>query len=70
MKNVLTFCSLCSAFCVAAFSLPVFAQGGGPGTEVLKKIDIQQRLNTQMPMDVKLKDSLGRTVTLGELIED
>ena len=66
----MTYLSLCTAFCVGALTVSVYAQSGGPGTEVLKQIDIQQKLNTQMPMDVPLKDSFGRSVTLGELVQD
>ncbi len=41
-----------------------------PGTEVLQKVDILQKLDTQLPMDVTLTNAKGQKVTLDELIED
>jgi protein SCO1/2 len=38
----------------------------GNSTEVLKKVDIEQRLNNQIPLDLKFRDESGREVRLGE----
>ncbi len=70
MKNLLKFYILGATCLSALWAVPGYAQGGGPGAAILKKVDIVQRLNTTLPLDVELKDSLGRSVTLGGLIED
>jgi protein SCO1/2 len=38
----------------------------GNSTEVLKKVDIEQRLGNQIPLDLKFRDESGREVRLGE----
>ncbi len=38
----------------------------GNSNEVLKKVDIEQRLGSQIPLDLKFRDESGREVRLGE----
>jgi protein SCO1/2 len=38
----------------------------GNSTEVLKKVDIEQRLNNQIPLDLRFRDESGREVRLAE----
>ena len=38
----------------------------GNSNEVLKKVDIEQRLGNQIPLDLKFRDESGREVRLGE----
>ena len=38
----------------------------GKSNEVLKKVDIEQRLNNQIPLDLKFRDEAGREVRLAE----
>jgi protein SCO1/2 len=38
----------------------------GNSNEVLKKVDIEQRLGNQVPLDLKFRDESGREVRLGE----
>jgi protein SCO1 len=45
---------------------PVGPVPTGNSTEVLKKIVIEQRLNNQIPLDLKFRDESGREVRLGE----
>jgi protein SCO1/2 len=45
---------------------PVGPVPTGNSTEVLKKVDIEQRLNNQIPLDLKFRDESGREVRLGE----
>jgi protein SCO1/2 len=68
--------SACSLLLAAHCSLlTVFAQYGRPpessmpkgGTpEVLKQVTIEQRLNEQIPLDLRFRDEAGREVQLGE----
>ena len=62
------------AFCLL-FVAPARAQYGRPPQstmpvggkpEVLKRVDIEQRLNEQVPLDVTLRDEAGRDVRLGD----
>ncbi|HVF57864.1 MAG TPA: SCO family protein [Pyrinomonadaceae bacterium] len=43
-------------------------QGGTP--DVLKSVNIEQRLNEQVPLDLRFRDETGRTVELGEYFKD
>jgi protein SCO1/2 len=45
---------------------PVGPVPTGNSTEVLKKVDIEQRLGNQIPLDLKFRDESGREVRLGE----
>jgi protein SCO1 len=45
---------------------PVGPVPTGNSTEVLKRVDIQQRLNNQIPLDLKFRDEAGREVRLAE----
>ena len=38
----------------------------GKSNEVLKKVDIEQRLGHQIPLDLKFRDESGREVRLAE----
>jgi protein SCO1/2 len=45
---------------------PVGPVPTGNSTEVLKKVDIEQRLGNQIPLDLKFRDEAGREVRLAE----
>jgi protein SCO1/2 len=45
---------------------PVGPRPTGNSTEVLKRVNIEQRLNNQIPLDLKFRDESGREVRLGE----
>jgi len=63
---------LLAAYCAppAAFAQyaqpPVGPVPTGNSTEVLKKVDIEQRLGNQIPLDLKFRDESGREVRLAE----
>ncbi len=59
-----TRCLLLSAFCLLVFAAPVFAQAGRP----VRPSDIRfdQRLDSQVPLDLDFRDETGRTVKLGD----
>jgi protein SCO1/2 len=67
------FCLLTFAFCLAPSRAgaqyaqpPVGPVPTGNSTEVLKKIGIDQRLNEQVPLDLRFRDESGREVRLAE----
>ena len=45
---------------------PVGPRPTGNSTEVLKRVDIEQRLNSQVPLDLRFRDEAGREVRLGD----
>lgn len=45
---------------------PVGPRPTGNSTEVLKKVEIEQRLNEQVPLDLRFRDEAGREVRLGD----
>ena len=45
---------------------PVGPRPTGNSTEVLKRVGIEQRLNNQVPLDLRFRDEAGREVSLGE----
>jgi protein SCO1/2 len=45
---------------------PVGPRPTGNSTEVLKKVEIRQRLNEQVPLDLRFRDEAGREVRLGD----
>ncbi|HEX7318455.1 MAG TPA: SCO family protein [Pyrinomonadaceae bacterium] len=45
---------------------PVGPRPTGNSTEILKKVDIEQRLGNQIPLDLKFRDESGREVRLAE----
>jgi protein SCO1/2 len=45
---------------------PVGPVPTGNSTEILKKVDIEQRLGNQIPLDLRFRDETGREVRLGE----
>jgi protein SCO1/2 len=45
---------------------PVGPVPTGRSTEVLKRVDIEQKLGAQIPLDLKFRDESGREVRLGE----
>ena len=67
------FCLLPFAFCLLAGTAraqyaqpPVGPVPTGNSTEVLKKVDIEQRLDSQIPLDLKFRDEAGREVALAD----
>ncbi|MDX6484483.1 MAG: hypothetical protein QOE95_2254, partial [Gaiellaceae bacterium] len=72
-RAVVAICLLPFAFCLlpsrasAQYAQPpVGPVPTGNSTEVLKKVDIEQRLGNQIPLDLKFRDESGREVRLGE----
>lgn len=59
------YCSLLTAQAQYA-QPPVGPVPTGNSNEVLKKVDIEQRLNQQIPLDLKFRDESGREVRLAE----
>src|SRR6188474_3154011 len=49
--------------------LCTFALAETPVPEVLKGVDIQQRLNAQVPLNLSFKDENGKDVILGDLLQ-
>jgi protein SCO1/2 len=49
---------------------PVGPVPTGNSTEVLKKVDIEQRLNNQIPLDLRFRDEAGREVALGDYFKN
>jgi protein SCO1/2 len=71
--TALIFCLLPSAFCLLAGTAraqyaqpPVGPVPTGNSTEVLKKVDIEQKLDSQIPLGLKFRDEAGREVALGD----
>jgi protein SCO1/2 len=58
-------CSLLTAYAQYA-QPPVGPVPTGKSTEVLKQVNIEQRLGNQIPLDLKFRDESGREVRLGE----
>ena len=63
---------LLTAYCPPPAAFAQYAQPPmgpvptGNSNEVLKKVDIEQRLNNQIPLDLKFRDEAGREVRLAE----
>jgi protein SCO1/2 len=49
---------------------PVGPMPTGNSTEVLKKVGIEQKLNSQIPLDLRFRDETGREVRLGDYFKD
>lgn len=66
--GLLLFAACCSPLAVYAqyAQPPVGPMPTGNSNEVLKKVGIEQRLNNQIPLDLKFRDESGREVRLGE----
>jgi protein SCO1 len=73
-RRVYVFGFLLFAFCLLAAATargqyaqpPVGPVPTGNSTEVLKKVGIEQKLNSQIPLDLSFRDEEGREVRLGE----
>jgi protein SCO1/2 len=62
-----TFCLLAAVSVRGQYAQPpVGPMPTGNSTEVLKKVGIEQRLNSQIPLDATFRDETGREVRLGE----
>jgi cytochrome c oxidase subunit II len=59
-----TRCFLLSAFCLLVFAAPALAQAGRPVRP--SDIRFEQRLDSQVPLDLNFRDETGRTVRLGD----
>ncbi len=80
MKQKLRYLRFLAAFILAASlaatSQSLYSGGGGlgagevkaamPPPSILKNIEIEQKLNTQLPLDLVFKDERGRDVKLGD----
>jgi protein SCO1 len=61
------FCLLAAATARGQYAQPpVGPVPTGNSTEVLKKVGIEQKLNSQIPLDLSFRDEAGREVRLGE----
>ncbi len=61
------FCLLAAAPARGQYAQPpVGPVPTGNSTEVLKKVGIEQKLNNQIPLDLRFRDEAGREVRLGE----
>ncbi|HYY96826.1 MAG TPA: SCO family protein [Pyrinomonadaceae bacterium] len=61
------FCLLAAASARGQYAQPpVGPVPTGNSTEVLKKVGIEQKLNSQIPLDLSFRDETGREVRLGE----
>jgi protein SCO1/2 len=49
---------------------PVGPVPTGNSNEVLKKVNIEQKLNNQIPLDLRFRDEAGREVALGDYFKD
>ena len=72
-RALVAFCLLPLALCLSPSRAsaqyaqpPVGPMPTGNSTEVLKKVDIEQKLNSQIPLDLKFRDEAGREVALGD----
>jgi|SRR5579871_580074 len=57
-----------AAMLVASFGFAVFSAGAQESTTptILKKVGIQQNLNSQIPPDLEFRDESGKTVRIGD----
>lgn len=61
------FCLLAAATARGQYAQPpVGPVPTGNSTEVLKKVGIEQKLNSQIPLDISFRDEAGREVRLGD----
>jgi protein SCO1/2 len=61
------FCLLAAATARGQYAQPpVGPMPTGNSTEVLKKVGIEQKLNSQIPLDLSFRDEAGREVRLGD----
>ena len=75
---VVTFCLFTFAFCLLLAvpargqyaQPPVGPRPTGKSDEVLKQVGIDQRLNNQIPLDLKFRDESGREVRLGDYFKN
>jgi protein SCO1/2 len=67
---------LLAAFCAPPGASAQYAQPPvgpvptGNSTQILKQVGIDQKLNNQLPLDLKFRDEYGRDVRLGDYFQD
>jgi protein SCO1/2 len=67
---------LLAVFCLSHTASAQYAQPPvgpiptGNSTEILKKIGIEQKLNSRLPLDATFRDEYGRDVKLGDFFKD
>src|ERR1051326_8239263 len=67
---------LLAAFCSPPGASAQYAQPPvgpvptGNSTQILKQVGIDQKLNNQLPLDLKFRDEYGRDVKLGDYFQD
>jgi protein SCO1/2 len=67
--------SLLTAYCLPLTAFAQYAQPPvgplptGNSTQILKKVGIDQKLNSQLPLDLKFRDEYGRDVKLGDFFQ-
>jgi protein SCO1/2 len=57
-------------FAVVARAQDVFLQNPSGKPEVLKNVGLDQKLNSQVPLDIPFRDEHGATVTMRQLLQD
>lgn len=57
---------LCVVLLAAAVPAVAAADGGTTSTAILQQIGVDQKLNSQLPLDLTFRDESGRTVRLGD----
>lgn len=66
-------CAICAAILFTAGSLRAqdyFVQNPGGKPEVLKQVGLDQKLDSQVPLDLTFRDEHGATVTLRQLMQN
>src|SRR5580704_6689336 len=57
-------------FSVGLRAQDVFLQNPSGKPEVLQKVGLDQKLDSQVPLDIPFRDEHGKTVTIRELMQD
>ena len=53
---------------LVATAAPAFAQDGGPEDQILSEVGVDQRLDTQVPLDLVFHDEAGKSVPLSDYL--
>jgi len=73
LKRAAVACALLGALLIfttnGARAQDIFVQNPGGKPEVLKNVGLDQKLNSQVPLDLTFKDEHGVSVTLGQLVQ-
>ena len=58
--------ALCILLLLVGTAAPAFAQDGGPEDQILARVGVDQRLNSQVPLDLVFHDEAGKAVPLSD----